>query len=100
MGLVGLGSGLGLLLGLALGLLVHPLRLLKGLVQGLVELLGEGLPGLGMGLAGRTRCTSGSRVRASSDRGAPRPLVASAFAASSNSLARTSHQITKARLRW
>ena len=35
-----------------------------------VELLGEGLSGRGMGLAGRTRCTSGSRVRASSDRGA------------------------------
>ena len=39
-----------------------------------VELLGEGRlgaegrPGRGMGLAGRTRCTSGSRVRESSDR--------------------------------
>jgi len=34
-----------------------------------VELLGaEGRRGGGRGLAGRTRCTSGSRVRASSDR--------------------------------
>ena len=41
-----------------------------------VELLGEGRLWLGMGLAGRTRCTSGSRVRASSDRGARRSLVA------------------------